>query len=1213
MSSDEQAPIETEQSDGVPVEKRFPTVGIGASAGGVQALQELFENLPDYVPAAFVVIVHLDPGHQSELPAILAAHTKMPVDQVTDRVQLEAGHVYVIPPNRQLLIADQHLSVVEFAEPRWQRTPIDLFFRSLAAQHADDFAIVLSGAGSDGSVGVKAVKEAGGIILVQDPDEADYASMPRSAIVTGVADFVLPVRQIAKRLPELVAAGGVPAVRLAESDEETVRRILSHIRVRTGHDFSKYKKSTVLRRIARRMQVQRAPTFAAYLSILRETSEEAQALFTDLLISVTTFFRDATAFKALAETVIPRLFAEKGVADAVRVWIPGCATGEEAYTIAMLLMEESNRRDIHPEIQVFASDIDEAALAFAREGRYQPSIEADLSEERLRRFFTREVDHYRVKRDLRDIVLFSKHSLSRDPPFSRLDLISCRNLLIYLGRDLQQQVCLTFHFALLPSGYLFLGSSESADNPPGSFRVIDRDARIFQRAPSAADGGRMVQALTVGGALEPLPPRSVFSSRTPNEAMVHRDALERTAPPSSIVDEGFRVIHISESAGRYIQPSAGPLTNDITELVREELRFDLRTALHRAFSHGEASLSPPVAVRFDGAQRRVYLQVKPARSEPHATRTAIVFFLEGEALGDNSDKTTDLEGRAPEGQVLELQQELQFTQSQLRTSREEYEGANEELRAANEELQSINEEYRSTAEELETSKEELQSINEELQTVNSELKSKLDSISRAHSDIQNLMAATDVGILFLDNQLRIKRFTPRVADLFNVVTGDEGRSITDFTNSLNYEAFAAAAQEVLRTLAVSEREVCSRNGAWYLMRLRPYRTVENRIDGIVVTFVDISERRQAEEALRAGEAQIRAVIDGVANSIVTIDEHGVIQAVNKSTDAMFGYSAEELLGTNIAMLMPEPQCARHEGYMQNYLETGVAKVIGIGREVEALRKNGSKFPAEVRVSEIRHLDKRLFIGFIRDLSEQRTMEGRLRRLHGDRLSSMAEMAAALAHELNQPLSAAANYLQAALRLLESFPQRPPTVGEALNAAALQMLRAGRIVSHLHQFISRGDSERTSESLHAIIKHTCEFASPVIKKNNINLVLRLDAPKDGIVADKVQIQQVLVNLICNSCEAMSASKVRNLTIATTLKDETLQTDVIDTGIGLSKAAEADFFEPFATTKASGLGVGLSISRSIIESHRGRIWAERDAGSGAKLSFTLPLAAEGAAEE
>lgn len=1185
----------------------FPTVGIGTSAGGVHALQEFFDSLPNDTDAAFVVVVHLDPSHHSELPAILAARTSMPVTQVTGWVALEPRHVYVIPPNRQLLISDRHLSVAEFDEPRWQRAPIDLFFRSLAAQRSDDFAIVLSGAGSDGALGIKAVKGAGGIILVQHPDEAEYNSMPRSAIETGLADFVLPVRQIAARLPELIQIRNrVPSEALAETDDNTLQRILSHLRVRTGHDFSKYKKSTVRRRIARRMQVQRTATLPAYLAVMRENPDEVQALFADLLISVTTFFRDSAAFNKLIEIVIPSIFDEKGAADAIRVWVPGCATGEEAYSIAMLLTEEAERRELRPEIQVFASDIDGAALAIAREGRYPLAVEADLTEERLRRFFTRESDHYRIRRELRDLVLFAKHSLLKDPPFSRLDLVSCRNLLIYLDRELQQQVCVTFHFALRPGGYLFLGSSESADSPVGLFRVIDREARFYQRAPASTNGSRVVQSLASIGVPEPLLARPTHTTfRAPSEAAIHREALERAAPPSVVVDESYRVVHLSETAGRYLQPSSGTLANDIAELAREELRFDLRAALHRVFARGEPNLSAPIAVRFNGLQRRVYLQVKPIGSDPHASRLALVLFFEGEALGETSEGATELEGRPAEEQFRELQRELQFTQSQLRTSREEYEGANEELRAANEELQSINEEYRSTAEELETSKEELQSINEELQTVNSELKTKLESVSRAHSDIQNLMIATDVGILFLDTQLRIKRFTPRIADLFNIAAGDEGRSITDFTHSLDYDGLAEDARAVLHHLASSEREVRSRNGSWYLMRVRPYRTVENKIDGVVVTLVDISERRRSEDALRDSEARTRAVIDGVADAIVTIDESGVIQSLNKATTKMFGYAPEELAGKEVRILMPEPYDARHQGYLKKYMDTGQAKIIDTSREVEARRKDGSVFPVELMVTEIRHGGERLFIGFMRDLSEKRRFEARLHRLHANRLASMAEMATALAHEINQPLAAATTYLNAARRIHKSRPEQAPGLNEALDNASAQTMQAGRIIGHLREFIARGEPDKTIQSLHEVIRRACELTQAGSKQAKIELILQLNAPRDDVLADKVQIEQALVNLIRNAKDAMSATNEGRLTISTSSEDGVIRADVADTGPGVSVEV-ADLFEPFTSTKAEGLGVGLSISRSIIEAHYGKIWTEPNPDGGAKFSFTLPLA-------
>jgi two-component system, chemotaxis family, CheB/CheR fusion protein len=656
-----------EAADGGAAVKRFPTVGIGTSAGGVHALQMFFESLPDDVDAAFVVVVHLDPSRQSELSNILAARTRMPVKQVTGLTPMEPRHVYVIPPNRQLRATDHHLAITEFDEPRWQRAPIDLFFRSLAAEGGDRFAIVFSGAGSDGSVGIKAVKEAGGIILVQDPDEAEYGSMPRSAIATGLADFVLPVREIAARLPELIRNRPSPQSEdLTETDGEAMQRVLSHLSVRTGHDFSSYKKSTIRRRIARRMQVQRASTMGDYLGVLRENPQEARALFADLLISVTTFFRDTGAFDKLAGLVVPRVFDDKGASDTIRVWVPGCATGEEAYSIAMLLPEEAGRHDIRCGLQVFASDLDESALAVARDGRYPVAIEADMTEERLRRFFARKGDHYRVTRQLRDVVLFAKHSLLRDPPFSRVDLISCRNVLIYLDREVQQEVCTTFHFALHRSGYLFLGSSESADYPVGMFRALDRDARIYQRTsvPAELRVAQRSGAVTFGQ--EPMPSRTPAAFRAPIEAGVHREALERLAPPSIIVDEAHRVVHLSERAGLFLQPSGGTLTNDIGELAREELRFDIRAALHRVFAHNENSLNGPIAVRFDGAARRVYLQTRPLQSESSASRAAIVFFFEGGALGEAALTPTRIEEQATDEQIRQLAQELQFSQSQLR-------------------------------------------------------------------------------------------------------------------------------------------------------------------------------------------------------------------------------------------------------------------------------------------------------------------------------------------------------------------------------------------------------------------------------------------------------------------------------------------------------------------------------------------------------------------
>ena len=968
---DEGKPV-AEREDAKPV-----IVTIGASAGGVQALQNFFTALPEPTGAAFVVVVHLDPQHRSEMAHIIAARTRMPVVQVGTRERLLGDHVYVIPPDRRLQLVDHEISALEFDEPRGQRSPIDLFFRSVAERLGDGFAVILSGSGSDGAIGVRAVKEAGGIILVQDPNEAEYASMPRSAIATGCADFVLPVRDLAKRLVDLIRVKesvSVPNIR--NFDEELLRRIIAHLRVRTGHDFSKYKRSTVLRRIARRMQVTRADDLKEYYDVMRDNPDEAQALLGDLLISVTTFFRDSAAFESVARNVIPEFFRDTAADEIVRVWVSGCATGEEAYSLAILVLEEASRHPVRPQIQIFGSDLDARALASAREGRFPIAIEADVSEERLRRFFVREGDHYRVRQEVRDIILFAVHDLLKDPPFSHVDLISCRNVLIYLDRELQEQVCTTFDYALNPGGFLFLGASETADYPPGPFRCVNRAARIYQSTAVAGEKPRLLprllgpirvreQAIQVGRAMSP--------TMALGEAVMHRRAIEQVAPPSVLVDEAHRVVHLSENAGRFLLPSGGPLSGDAVDLVRPELRFELRSALNRVFEQREATLSLPILVHFNGSPHRVHLLVKPVREDGAvALRSAVVLFIEGEAVDAN---VASLNREATDQTVRRLSQELELTQARLRTVREESEAANEELRAANEELQSINEEYRSTSEELETSKEELQSINEELQTVNSELKLKLEAISRAHGDLQNLVAATDIGTLFLDAGLRIKRFTDRVTELFSITQTDEGRPITDFAHQLEYNDLIKDARCVLVDLAPIRREVRSRNGRWFDIRLRPYRTVDNKIDGVVITFVDISERHQVEDALRESErrlAQEKRLVDLSRDPIFVWEVDGEIVEWNRGSEELYGYSREEAIGR------PKEQLLRTTvpGSSFSELKLKLIKEGSWAGELRQKTKEGRELSVESRLQLETFDSVRLVLESTRDITDRRASDRR---------------------------------------------------------------------------------------------------------------------------------------------------------------------------------------------------------------------------------------------
>src|SRR5215831_5212331 len=833
-----------EKSEEAATPTRVTVVGIGASAGGIEALREFFDAVPPNLGVAYVVIVHLAPGHNSELAAIIGRRTKMPVAEVSDqKLELKPDHVYVISPDNKLEISDTSIGAAPFEGPQGRRTAIDVFFRSLAESHGDGFAVVLSGGGSDGAVGAKAVKEAGGLVLVQDPREAAHEGMPRAVIAAEIADLVLPVREIAARLGKLVKhkeqlAPLLPPrageATIGDEDELALKRIFELVRLRTNHDFSRYKRATILRRLARRMQLNHRTSLDHYLTLLKDRPEEVQALFDDLLISVTSFFRDPAAWEALRTHAIGPLVEHAQPNQPIRAWVPGCATGEEAYTLAILFRDEITRRDLPVELIIFASDVDQGALATAREGVYPAAIVADVSEARLARYFRTEGDHYRISSEIRDSVVFAAHSVLRDPPFSKLHLVSCRNLLIYLDRELQQQLQSVFRYGLRDDGYLFIGVSEAADGD--LFEPLDKQHRIFRaRARPAGPPMRLPQLPPVAH-LPPVADRArdhAYRLRR-SAAEVHIETLEELAPPSVLVDEHWSIEHLSDSAGRYLQPRGGPPTQVITELVRAELVDELRSALHRAFELREPCLSSFVPVRFNGTPQLVGMLMQPRPREEGHQQHVVVIFLEG---GKPDREENSERSETNDSIVLALRDKLRVAEQRLETMRQEHGMAYEDLRAANEELQSLNEEYRSTTEELETSKEELQSVNEELQTVNHELKMKLEEVSRANNDLENFMAATDIAMLFLDRNLGIKRYTAPLQQIFNVKPHDQGRPIGDLTHNMAYDDLERDAARVLHALSPIERRMKLRTGEQLIVRIRPYRTAEDKIDGVVITFV----------------------------------------------------------------------------------------------------------------------------------------------------------------------------------------------------------------------------------------------------------------------------------------------------------------------------------------------------------------------------------------
>jgi len=837
-------------------------------------LEEVVRTLRPQVGFALVVVCPGDP----QVAAILRAQSALPVVEVRERVQLEADRVFVVPADCEATLQRGELLVMNTNQPR---APIDRLLRSLADDLGGQVAgVILSGRGTDGVIGIKRVKEAGGLTIAQAPDGVD-SEMPRAAIATGLIDLVLPASEIGGRL---VAFGRQGTDGLGFDDErrtseeavDVLRDILALVRIRSGHDFGSYKRATLYRRVSRRMQVCQCDSIASYHHYLRDNPSELANLLRDFLISVTNFFRDRTAFEALATTIIPKLFAGKTSNDQVRVWVSGCATGEEAYSLGMLLCEFAARTSDCPQLQIFATDIDEDSLAEARVGRYPGTISVDVSPERLQRFFTLDNDYYRVSKELREVVLFSPHNLLRDPPFSRLDLISCRNVLIYLNRDAQDRALNVFQFGLRPDGFLFLGSSESAENT-SLFTCLDTKHRLFVRRPSAA---RLSSDTIVPTARwhppAPTPAQPPLERATAGE--LHHRIVEQYAPPSILVNDELDIVHISEHAGRLLRITGGEPTRQLLRLIHPGLRADLRTAIYAARQSERGSESR--TARFDdddGSSRSVEIRVR-AVARPELGLGSLLVIL------DELDSTrTPVASDQPPNAALEpvmreLEDELRRTREQLRTTIEQYETSLEELKASNEELQSINEELRSATEELETSKEELQSVNEELTTLNHELKLKVDEVSHANSDLQNLMTSTDIGVMFLDRGLNIKRFTPRAQDLFNVIPSDIGRPIAHLTHRLVADDLPQLAQSVVQTLRTIEREIKSRDDRLYLARLLPYRSLEDRIDGVVLTFVEVTDlrdavdaRRRIEAALQASEQRLRFALRTAPMLVVSYD------------------------------------------------------------------------------------------------------------------------------------------------------------------------------------------------------------------------------------------------------------------------------------------------------------------------------------------------------
>ena len=1218
--------------DEPPPHSPFPIVGVGASAGGLEAFSQLLGHLPDQPGMAFVLVQHLDPRHESHLSELLARSTRMPVLQATDGLPVEPDHVYVIPPNTDMEIAHGRLRVTPRAETSARHLAVDHFMRSLAKeQQIHAIGVVLSGTGSDGTLGLCEIKDVGGITFAQDEASARHPGMPRSALDCGCADFVLAPDAIAQRLAEIGRhpyLSAAPASEEEEDAEEQFRNILATVRSATGLDFSHYRDTTVRRRISRRMALHTQSSLANYGQLLREDRSEVEALYRDLLINVTSFFRDPEMFEELREQIVPQILKDRPHSEPIRIWVPGCSTGQEAYSLAMMFTECLDGRPYRQPIQIFATDVsDMVSIEKARAGVYPESIEGELSPERLKRFFRKEDHIYRVGKSLRDMCTFARQNLIVDPPFSHMDLISCRNVLIYMAPTLQRRVLPIFHYALNLPGFLVLGSAETVGESTDLFDPINRTHKIFSKKP-ATSRPHFQLSFDVN---RPMPPAAFrANAQGPLPSDFHREAdrltLGRYAPPGVLVNENLEILQYRGRTGPYLESPPGEPTANLLKMAREGLFLELRVAVGGAKERGAEVLREGILVKDEHGIRKVNLRVIPVKPSGASERCYLILFEEAakpEPEGSASTEPVGADSYPPsetDREATQLRHELSATKEFLQSLVEQQDAANEELRSANEEILSSNEELQSTNEELETAKEELQSTNEELTTVNEQLHHRNLELNLITNDLSNLLASTKIPVVMVGSDLRVRRLTPTVRAIMNLLPTDVGRPIGDINPNLDVPPLETLIAGVIERVDVVEQEVQDRDGRWWILRIHPYRTSDNKIDGAVLILLDIDRVKRAQrEILEVRESRdyARAIVETVREPLVVLDDGLQVEMANTAFYRTFGVSPEATEGTLIYDL--------HDGQwnipeLRRHLEEVLPEKKSFeGLEIEHMFPGLGPRTLILNARGVyRENHAALVLLAIEDVTESRARDD-LRA--ADRLKD--EFMAILAHELRNPLAP----IRFALQIMQMSGDNREHAVRAQEILMRQIPQLIRIVDDLLDTatITQGKIRLRKEPviLTHVVNGAVEACKQLMESSRHQLTVTLPENPVQLDADPARLGQIVSNLLNNAAKFTEPGGRIWLSAETKPGTDPGAKEVVisvrDTGIGIPADLLPRVFDMFTqgdrTLERSrgGLGVGLTLVKRLVQLHGGTVEARSEGlGKGSEFIVRLPGAAHAPAQ-